>query len=347
MTHDFASLPSDRRHFLATAAASTAGFLLASGAVPGFAQAAVAAAASPSGPAALWSERRPILTADSDSFRYCLNTSTIRGQKLGIQEEIRIAAAAGYDGIEPWVRSISEFVEGGGKLSDLRKQIEDAGLTVDSAIGFAQWIVDDQEKRRAGLEEAKRDMDMLREIGGTRIAAPPAGANNGPKLDLFTVAERYRALLEVGDQTGVVPQLEVWGFSTNLSRLGETVFACTEANHPKACVLPDVYHIFKGGSGFAGLELLSDNAIQEFHMNHYPATPARTEMNDSHRVSPGDGFAPLTEILNMIGGHGRRVTLSLELFNKDYWQQDAMLVAKTGLEKMKAAVAKAVRSDAG
>ncbi len=346
MTHNSASLPSDRRHFLATAAASSAGFLLAGGTVSAVASTAAAVATDPAGPVSIRPKAGAAFTSDSDSFRFCLNTSTIRGQKLGIQEEVRIAAAAGYHGIEPWVRSISEFVEGGGKLSDLRKQIEDAGLTVDSAIGFAQWIVDDEEKRRAGLEEAKRDMDMLREIGGTRIAAPPAGANNGPKLDLFTVAERYRALLEVGDQTGVVPQLEVWGFSANLSRLGETVFACTEANHPKACVLPDVYHIFKGGSGFAGLELLSDNAIQVFHMNDYPATPARAEMNDSHRVYPGDGIAPLTDILNMIGGHGRQVTLSLELFNKDYWQQDAMPVAKTGLEKMKAAVAKAVGSDA-
>ncbi|MEZ6043089.1 MAG: sugar phosphate isomerase/epimerase family protein [Planctomycetaceae bacterium] len=270
-------------------------------------------------------------------FRFCLNTSTIRGQKLGIQEEIRIAAEAGYDGIEPWIRSIAEFVEAGGKLADLRKQIQDAGLTVDSAIGFAQWIVDDESKRKAGLEEAKRDMDMLRVLGGTRIAAPPSGANQGPKLDLFVVAERYRALLELGDQTGVTPQLEVWGFSANLSRLGETVFVCTEADHPKACVLPDVYHIFKGGSGFNGLQLLSDAAIQVFHMNDYPASPSRQEMNDSHRVYPGDGIAPLTDILNMIGGNGRSVTLSLELFNKDYWQQDALQVAKTGLQKMKTA----------
>ena len=270
-------------------------------------------------------------------FRFCLNTSTIRGQKLGIQEEIRIAAEAGYDGIEPWIRSIAEFVEAGGKLADLRKQIQDAGLTVDSAIGFAQWIVDDESKRKAGLEEAKRDMDMLRVLGGTRIAAPPSGANQGPKLDLFVVAERYRELLELGDQTGVTPQLEVWGFSANLSRLGETVFVCTEADHPKACVLPDVYHIFKGGSGFNGLQLLSDAAIQVFHMNDYPASPSRQEMNDSHRVYPGDGIAPLTDILNMIGGNGRSVTLSLELFNKDYWQQDALQVAKTGLQKMKTA----------
>ena len=314
----------DRRVFLTAAAASGLG-----------------AAASHAAPIP-----RPVFKASQDApsgFRYCLNTSTIRGQELGIEKEVDVAAAAGYDGIEPWIPTLRQFVEKGGKLSDLAKRISDAGLTVDSAIGFAQWIVDDETKRKAALEEAKRDMDMLREIGGTRIAAPPVGAHQGdsPKIDLFVAAERFRALQDLGDQTGVVPQLEVWGFSRNLSRLGEVMFVIRETGHPKACLLLDIYHIFKGGSAFTGLDLFSDNALQVFHVNDYPATPERAEMNDSHRVYPGDGIAPMSKILNAIGGHGREITLSLELFNRDYWKQDALEVAKTGLSKMKATVAAA------
>jgi 2-keto-myo-inositol isomerase len=293
--------------------------------------AASAAATAPATPDTSGSKEPP-------AFRYCLNTSTIRGQQLGIVEEVRIAAAAGYQGIEPWIRSIQTYVDEGGSIGDLRKQIADAGLTVDSAIGFAQWIVDDNDKRAAGLEEAKRDMELLRSIGGTRIAAPPTGVQNGPKIDLYAAAERYRDLLNVGDQTGVIPQLEVWGFSQNLSRLGDAVLVAIEAGHPDACLLPDVYHIFKGGSDFTGLNLLSNSAIHVFHMNDYPAEPSRAEMNDSHRVYPGDGVAPLKQILSAIGSAGRQVTLSLELFNRDYWKQDPLEVAQTGLRKMQASV---------
>jgi hypothetical protein len=32
---------------------------------------------------------------------------------------------------------------------------------------------------------------------------------------------------------------------------------------------------------------------------------------------------------------GGNKVLSLELFNQDYWKQDALTVAKTGLEKMR------------
>ena len=277
----------------------------------------------------------------SGGIRYCFNTSTVRGQELNIEEQVDLAGNAGYSGIEPWVQDIVQFRDSGGSLIDLKKRIDDHGLTVESGIGFANWIVDDEEERRQGLETARHDMDLLRSLGGKRIAAPPAGAQNGPVLDLFDVIDRYRALLEVGDACDVVPQLEVWGFSQNLHRLGHSVAVCVESNHPKACLLPDVYHLFKGGSGFGGLDLLSDDAIQVFHMNDYPASPSREEMNDSHRVYPGDGIAPLNSILQSIAGNSRSVTLSLELFNPDYWKLDAMEVATTGLKKMQDAVAAA------
>ena len=59
-----------------------------------------------------------------------------------------------------------------------------------------------------------------------------------------------------------------------------------------------------------------------------------------HRVYPGDGIAPLNFILQTLRDNGTQTVLSLELFNRDYWAQDALTVARTGLEKMRASVAK-------
>jgi sugar phosphate isomerase/epimerase len=277
-------------------------------------------------------------------FGYCLNMSTIRafdgkgGTPRPIVEQIAIAAKAGYNAIEPWVREVHEYKESGGSMKDLRKRIEDGGLTVESAIGFATWIVDDAAKRAEGYETAKRDMDVLLEIGGKRLAAPPVGATNQTDLNLFAVAERYRKLLEIGDEIGVVPELELWGFSKSMSRLGEVMFVAVESGHPSACVLPDVYHIYKGGSAFTGLGLINGSSIQVFHMNDYPADPPRETIGDADRVYPGDGVAPLGDILRTLHATGCHCMLSLELFNREYWKQDPAEVAKTGLAKMRATV---------
>jgi sugar phosphate isomerase/epimerase len=270
-------------------------------------------------------------------FVFCLNTGTIRGQKLGLVKEIEIAAQAGYQAIEPWVEAIDNYAKEGGSLKELNQRIADLGLTVESAIAFPEWIVDDEARRAKGMERAKYDMDLVARIGGKRLAAPPVGVTDKPGLDLMKGAERYRALLDAGDQIGVVPQLELWGFSKNLHRLGECAYVAIETGHPKACVLADVFHVYKGGSDFNGLRLLGASLIQVFHMNDYPADPPRDRINDSFRVFPGDGIAPLTQILRHLQAIGGRKVLSLELFNRKYWEQDALEIAKTGLEKMKAA----------
>jgi len=293
--------------------------------------AATALAAGLSGQAALNSK-----VSMPTSTRYCLNTSTIHGEVIPIDRQIEIAATAGYDGIEIWLRDVDRYVEAGGKLVTLRKQLDDSQLTVESAIAFAPWIVDDDAARAKGLEQAARDMEIVASLGGKRIAAPPAGATQGAKLDLDRAGERYRALLELGSKQGVLPMLEVWGFSTNLSRLAEVLHVCAAADHPDAAVLPDIYHLYKGGSNFADLALLAGPKIPVFHINDYPGTPDRAKIQDADRVYPGDGIAPMKEIFSTLQRNGFAGVLSLELFNRTYWEQDPLEVARTGLAKMKA-----------
>ncbi len=290
---------------------------------------------------AVAAEPRAITPAEHPGFRYGLNMSTIRGQKLSADREVDVAGKAGYDAIEPWLGKLHEYVRGGGSLTDLRKRIADHGLSVESAIGFASWIVDDDAQRAKGLEQAKRDMEVIAAIGGTRIAAPPAGVPRGQSVDPRAAAERYRALLEIGENLGVIPQIEMWGGNASIGRVGTAIFIAIECGHPKACFLGDVYHTYKGGSDFAGLRLLSAHALQVYHFNDYPADPPRERIGDADRVYPGDGIAPIGEILRSFIAVGAAPVLSLELFNREYWKLDALDAARTGLKKMKASVAAA------
>jgi 2-keto-myo-inositol isomerase len=297
----------------------------------------LAAAGSSLGEPARAASLPEVSKAPEGSFVYCMNTSTISGQKLSLVQEIEIIAKAGYGGIEPWIRELDQYVKDGGSLVDLGKRLSDSGLKVVDAIGFFEWAVDDPGRRKKGLEEARRNMEMVQTIGGTRIAAPPYGATDQTNLDLRKVADRYRELLEISDKYGVTPLVEVWGFSKPISRLGEAALVTIESGHPKAAILADVYHIHKGGSDFDGLHILGPDSIPVLHMNDYPNLP-REKLNDSDRVYPGDGVAPLKELFQKFKSLGFRVNLSLELFNREYWKQDPAKVAATGLAKMKAAV---------
>ncbi|MEM0924552.1 MAG: sugar phosphate isomerase/epimerase family protein, partial [Planctomycetota bacterium] len=275
---------------------------------------------------------------------FALNTSTIRGQKLAIDQQIELVARVGYDGIEPWMRDIDAYVDAGGDLKKLAKQLQDSGLKIASAIGFANWIANDPDERKKGLETARRDMERVAELGGSLIAAPPIGAHRKGDVSppLAVIAERYRELCEVGASVGVRPQLELWGFSPTLSKLGELAYVAAEASHEMACVLPDFYHIYKGGNDFESLKMIEGSKIHCFHINDYPGDLTLDAIGDRDRVFPGDGVCPLPELIAMLVSHGFRGMFSLELFNRDYWKREADAVAREGLEKCRRVVGDAM-----
>ena len=264
-------------------------------------------------------------------FKTCLNTSTLRGYKLPLSQLVAIARDAGFDAIEPWIDELEAHQNAGGSLEELGAQIRDFGLKVQGAIGFAPWITGTKES----LEQARRDMELVARVGGTLIAAPPMGAVDEKIADLNLIAQRYADLCEIGRETGVRPLVEVWGFAQTLSKLGDAAFVAIESGADNAGVLADVYHLYKGGSPFAGLKMLGAGALPIFHVNDYPAI-APADIGDADRVWPGDGVAPLHqtfEILREIGFDG---FLSLELFNPNYWQGDALQTAKIGRQKLRA-----------
>ena len=286
--------------------------------------------------------RAAAATAPDEPFGYCLNTSTISGQNLGIVAEVDLAAKVGFGAIEPWIRELEEYQNKGGSMRDLRKRIEDHGMKVPDAIGFAQWIVDDEAQRQKAMEQAKRDMDLAVQIGATHLAAPPAGAQDRPGPPLPVIAERYRALLELGEKMGITPILELWGFSKTLSKLGEVAYVAIEAQHPQSSILLDIYHLYKGGSDFTGLRLLNGRVLPILHTNDYPARPSREKITDAQRVYPGDGVAPLDEIFRTLRDIGFRGYLSVELFNRGYWKESPLKVARASFEKTRAAVQRAL-----
>jgi sugar phosphate isomerase/epimerase len=289
---------------------------------------------------AAWASDEPARTVGvgrDGSFLIGLNTSTIRGQKLSIVEEIAIASKAGFRGMEPWIDELRRYADGGGSLEDLARRFRDAGIRVESAIDFFEWASDDEGRRKKALEAARKSMGILQKIGGVRLAAPPVGATDHA-IDPRRVAERYRVLLELGDEIGVVPQAEVWGFSKTLGRLGEAAQVAIETGHPRACILPDVFHLYKGGSPLEGIRLLGPAAIHVFHVNDYPAQPPREKLTDADRIYPGDGAAPYKSLLRDLRAGGFQVMLSLELFNRQLWSQDPQAVAARGFEKVKALI---------
>ncbi|MDP6037981.1 MAG: sugar phosphate isomerase/epimerase family protein [Candidatus Latescibacteria bacterium] len=270
-------------------------------------------------------------------FKYCLNTSTIRNENTSVMDAIDIAADAGYDGIEPWVKEIDEWVDGGGSLSELRDKAAGRNLQIVNLIAFFEWSVPEDDQRSEGLIEARRCFEMADALDCTFVAAPPFGIQNR-EVELFPVAQRYAELLDAVAGFQAKPLLEFWGIAKTLGTLGETLLVAAECGHSDTLLLADVFHMYKGSGHFHGLEHLGPGKLGLVHVNDFPEHPGRDTVTDADRVYPGDGLAPWSEIVAGLNNAGYEGMLSLELFNPSYWEKGSAAVAEEGLAKLKACV---------
>jgi sugar phosphate isomerase/epimerase len=259
----------------------------------------------------------------------CLDTATIRPASL--KDKVRIAAEAGFDGIEPWDSELEEFEKNGGNLKALGAEIKKLGLKVPSVIGLWNAIPGTMPEFEASLKETRRRMRMAHDIGAEHIQTIP---NTLPeKFNQKWVADRYRDIIEIGMKEFNIKPALVFVKYFNIKTLGQAVGIAMDANHPNAMVIPDVYHMYISDGGFEGLKMLKGDAIAIFQFNDAPNTPAFKDLRDEHRVYPGDGILPLASIFNDLKATGYKGFISLEMYNPNYYKEDLLQVAKTGLRK--------------
>lgn len=278
------------------------------------------------------SHARPGWQDGRSPWPVCLDTATIRPASM--EDKVRIAAEAGYDAIEPWEGELRDYERDGGSLEDLGRRIADAGLFVPSVIGLWNAIPPTREAFDASLPATRDRMRMAAAIGSRQIQTIPQPQRPWQEFDLAWASARYRELIEIGvNDYDLVPALVFVQFLPGCARLGQAAAVALDADHPKARIIPDAFHMHIGDSGFAGLRKLQGDFIAIFQFNDAPASPSKAELKDEHRVFPGDGILPLKQCLRDLHDIGFERCISLELYNPDYWKRDLLEVAREGREK--------------
>ena len=259
----------------------------------------------------------------------CLDTATIRPASL--EDKVEIAAQAGYDAIEPWDGELADYEEQGGDLEELGSRIQELGLLVPSVIGLWNALSPNDDDFEDSLKGTRNRMRMAKAIGSEHIQTIPNTVGDG--YDVKQIAKRYRQIIEIGqDEFGIYPALVFVKFFP-LKTLGQAMAVAIDADHPKALIIPDTFHMYIGDGGFKGLKLIRGKSIAIFQFADAPDTKPPGDLADEDRVFPGDGILPLPDILKDLHGIGFEGCVSLELYNPDYYERDLLEVADTGLQK--------------
>lgn len=264
------------------------------------------------------------LAAQSGRMTLAIHQNTSSG--AGYRGSLEGWARAGVSHVELTAALLDEFLKTD-SLAAARRVLTDLGLTpVSAACGVAGLWAPNPD-HAAALESFRRRCEMFAELGLSRIYAPTATTQRFTEDDYAIGVENMRKVAEIASQFELIAMAEFVRASSFVSTLPTLLRMTRAAAHPNMAPLLDFYHFWSGLSKLEDLDLVRPGEIGHVHYQDVPDMP-RELLDNTTRVIPGDGIAPLERILRKLAERGYAGSLSVELFLPRFQKGDPFEVAR-------------------
>jgi sugar phosphate isomerase/epimerase len=257
-----------------------------------------------------------------------LNLITIK--PASFKEKLQAAKGAGYGGVGLWADEIERCVHEGSSLGAIADLLRQTGLEAAEICAVAGWMGSQGEARQQAFERARSVFQLAQGVS-CRVVITCAAFGPCPVEE---AAGDFRELCRIAAKHNVLCALEFLGGVAQFHDVKSAWEVAEAADQPNGGLVVDTFHFYKGGSTLEQLEAVPTEKLFLVHINDARDLP-RHELTDAHRVYPGLGAIPLNEILGLLRDKGYRGYYSLELFNPDYWQAEARLVAREGARALR------------
>ena len=254
----------------------------------------------------------------AEKILYGLNGSTT--QPLDQATEIKLAARAGFDLIEFRAPKIEQFLTNGA-LADLKQLLNENGIAPLSINSIEQT---DTRPIPEVEEECNKFAEWAETLGCPYLVSVP-GFQNSPTQEEERIAratDALASLAEICGQHGIKLGFEFLGFgncTVNSLRLAREVVQ--QVSSPHLGLVIDTCHFYLSNQPAELLGEIAPGELLLFHVNDVEDRP-RAELQDPHRLLPGQGVIPLQEYWAKLREHGAIHHASLELFRPEYWKRN-------------------------
>lgn len=271
--------------------------------------------------------------------------------KMTLAMHQNTSAAAGYRrSLEGWAKAgirqveitntlLDEFLKTD-SLAAARRVLTDLGLTPVSGACGVTGIWEPNPNRSAALENFRKRCEMFRALGFTRIYSPTTATGQFTADDYKRGADNMREVGEIARGFGLTMMAEAVRASTFIATLPTLLRLTRDAAHPNMAPLLDFYHFWSGNNKLEDLDLIRPREIGHVHFQDVPEMP-RELLDNTTRIIPGDGIAPLDRILQKLAEKGYAGPLSVELFLPRFQQGDPFEVAREIRQKAEAVMRRA------
>ncbi|NSW55662.1 MAG: sugar phosphate isomerase/epimerase [Armatimonadetes bacterium] len=246
-------------------------------------------------------------------MKTCLNLITLQ-KGLNTVEGIKLAAAAGFESVGIWADVLESEPDPMKAAADVASACVQEGISVSEMCFVGGWMWNSGDGLRDVLDQCKRRA----EIAAAATCPIVIACASGGVGDLDAAAEDFRNLCDIGAAAGISFALEYIGMFEQVKDLATGLDIVRRAGHPNGKLLIDTFHSYRGGTCVEDFSLPRGDEVGLVHINDVPAGDIM-QMNDSHRVMPGDGVLPLTESLRRLAENGFAGAVSVEVFSEAWW----------------------------
>ena len=269
--------------------------------------------------------------------KVAINDFTIR--QAPFPERFAIAQRAGFTGIEFQIEEARNYAKQQDGLESVLALLQRNQLRFDQAMILRDCFSPSHCKDRAkfinAAESLFRDTQYLK--GDVVLACTTFGP-----ADVRSAPEMFAELCDVADAFEIKLALEFVGWAETIKDIRTAWRIVEKAGRKNGGILYDTLHHYFGGSSLRDLEELPSQYIYTVHIaDAVDMDLPGIDIGRKHRLFPGQGVIPISEILSILNEKGYSSSIALEIFNDEFLKRPAIDVAREGYAVMEKFLTKA------
>jgi 2-keto-myo-inositol isomerase len=256
-----------------------------------------------------------------------LNGATTMNADL--ETDIRAASEAGFDWLEIWASKLRVFLQSR-STADLNDLFASHNIKPYSINSIERITFRGTDEHRSLLLQCE---DLCRVAGEIRcpyvVVVPSPLPPGKSRTDVIDESSRVlEELAVIAAKRGVGLAFEFLGqpdCSVQTLDLADEIVR--KVRQPNVGLVIDSFHFYAGGSTIESIDALDPSNLFIFHVNDAEDRP-REQLEDRHRLLPGLGILPLSEIIAGLRRIGYDRVVSVEIFRPEYWERDPFELAR-------------------
>ena len=277
-------------------------------------------------------------------MKLALNGATT--MRADLATDLLAAQSAGYDYLEIWAAKLRAFLKQN-SIADLQALFNTHQVPPLSINSIEHITFRDETAYQQIKQQCHELCSIAAQINCPYVVVVPGRLPDSGANETEIKTESVRVLNELADIAAAYNVSLAFEFLgqkdcsvQTLAQANEIVKAVDRQN---VGLIIDSFHFYAGGSSIDMIESVAPDSIYVFHLNDSEDRP-RDELEDRHRLYPGSGILPLSEMFRAFRRIGYDRVASIEIFRPEYWEMDPIRVARaarlaaTGVMEKSAAV---------